>query len=94
MSLSSSVGSFLKRATTLPKALKQINVGKAIRQTVQREVSNVGGVIRDTTSGIKSIPSTVQNLNEGANAAKQVPMILGLGLVAIVVVLLASRRRG
>lgn len=81
---------FLKRATTLPKSVRKINIGHTVRAGLEGTLQNVEDDIRSAAGGIRLFPQTVDNVNRAAQTTQMLPWILVGG---IVVVILLMRRR-
>jgi hypothetical protein len=88
-----SLKSWASHALKLPKAVREINVGKSLRQAGQAAVNSFEGSIQRTAGNLGgSLGGTVSDVREGATAAKSLPWILGIGLAAVVAIMVWRRR--
>jgi len=75
-----SLKSWIGHATKVPKSIRKINVGKSVRRAVEGGIKNFEATI---TSAGANTGSAAGDVVAGANAAKQVPVILIVGLAVI-----------
>lgn len=92
MGFFNNVGNFIRRATKLPKEVRQINLGKSIRESAIGAVERFEmGVRRGLGGAAEGAAGTIEDVRGGAQAAKMLPWIIGA--IGVVVAIALFRRR-